>query len=150
MGAGFLEEAFYRGFLFRLFRQNHSFITAAVLSGLFWSFAHLTGCFSLSLSTITIDFAVHLIAIFIASIPAALLFERGGNVIWGFMATHLGWDLMVTSFPGNAQNTDMDIRHTGQFYLYAAFIASGLVTWALSSRLLRRNTSGPNMAPLEK
>lgn len=140
VGAGFFEEAFYRGFLFRLFRQNHSFISAAVLSGLLWSFAHLTGCFSLSLSTIIIDFAVLLIVIFILSIPAALLFERGGNVIWGFMAAHLIWDLMVVHFPSNAQDTDMDIRHMGQFYIYAAFISSGLVTWALSSWLLRRNT----------
>lgn len=141
--AGFFEETFYRGFLFRMFRQDRSFISAAALSGLFWSFGHLVN-YAWSVSWNRQGLIVFLIVVFLQSISAAWLFERGGNVIWGWMAAHLGWDLSTSLFTPNSQYRDDDIFRAGQFYLYAAFISSGLVTWALSSWLLRptRETKG--------
>jgi len=138
--AGFFEETFYRGFLFRMFRQDRSFIYAAALSGLLWSFSHLVNFAWWGISWNRQGMFVFLIAVFLYSIPAAWLFERGGNIIWGFMAAHLGWDLGISLFTTNNQFRDLDILRSGQFYYYTAFISSGLVIWALSSWLLRRKT----------
>lgn len=98
LGPGLYEETLYRGFLFRLLRPGRSFFAAAAISGSLWSISHLSHLIPLgSLHGESIHYVLKTMAyVFADSFAGALLFERGGYVIWGWMLVHLGID--VTTF----------------------------------------------------
>jgi len=75
---GVAEEAVFRGFLFRRFREARPFWRAALISAGPFIAVHL-------LLFATMDFAVALAAVLLAvaiSFPLAWLFERAGNSVW--------------------------------------------------------------------
>lgn len=92
--AGFLEETFFRGFLFQLLRPGRSLVRASVLSGLLWAAYHITN-YRMGRSFDGWLFAGNVFVSLILMFPNAYLFERGGNVIWGPMITHVGYDLVT-------------------------------------------------------
>jgi membrane protease YdiL (CAAX protease family) len=94
LGVGVYEETIYRGFFFQLLRPGRSFFSAAALSGILWSTAHLGHLIPLGFPN---DESFHsvictMLFVFLDSFASAYVFERGGNVIWGWMLVHLGID----------------------------------------------------------
>lgn len=82
--AGIAEEALFRGFLFRHFREGRTFWNAAFLSALPFASVHL-------LIFASMDFAVALAALLVSvslSFPFAWLFERSGNSVWAVALLH--------------------------------------------------------------
>lgn len=133
--AGFFEETFYRGFLFQLLRPGRSFISAATLSGILWSISHV--------AQYTVGSEFHLggvlasmVTALMFSIPAAFLFERGGNVIWGWMLSHVGFDIIIEAFTFNPNHTYIGLGQEMNTYRYSAEILLALFTWGLTSWLL--------------
>jgi membrane protease YdiL (CAAX protease family) len=75
---GIAEEAVFRGFLFRHFREGRSFARAAWLSMIPFTVVHL-------LLFLTLDFALALASVALSVViafPLAWLFERAGNSVW--------------------------------------------------------------------
>jgi len=114
LGAGLLEETFYRGFLFRFLRRGRPFLTAAILSSGLWALAHLAHLMpTYGPEHETFAETSYLIfGVFMDGIVASFLFERGGNNIWGWMLVHLvfdncylieatGSDFYISSIPKN-------------------------------------------------
>jgi membrane protease YdiL (CAAX protease family) len=89
LGAGIVEELVFRGFVFRQMRRGRGFWHAASLSGAAFGLAHLFNF----MNGFTLDIAVSVLASvilgFVLTFPAAALFERSGNHIWGFVVTHV-------------------------------------------------------------
>jgi membrane protease YdiL (CAAX protease family) len=75
---GIAEEVVFRGFLFRRFREKHSFWRAAFYSAIPFTAVH-------ALLFLSFDFPVALASLLVAvslSFPLTWLFERGGNSVW--------------------------------------------------------------------
>jgi membrane protease YdiL (CAAX protease family) len=75
---GIAEEVVFRGFLFRRFREKHSFWRAAFYSAIPFTAVH-------AVLFLSFDFPVALASLLVAvslSFPLAWLFERGGNSVW--------------------------------------------------------------------
>lgn len=89
---GIAEEVVFRGFVFRRLRSGRSFLRAATLSAVLFSGFHLANFihgFSLEM---LVGVGISMAFSFFVSFPAAYLFERGGNAIWGFGLLHVGID----------------------------------------------------------
>ena len=89
---GIAEEVVFRGFVFRHLRVGRSFWRAALLSASIFSIAHLSHLFKGVSTQILIDMSVSIGFTFVMAPALALLFEYGGNVIWGCSLLHLGFD----------------------------------------------------------
>ncbi len=132
---GLHEETFYRGFLFRLFRENRPFFPAAILAGIFWSSSHLVN-YAFVFRLYPHRLAFQLTCVLLLSIPAAYLFERGGNVIWGWMIFHIGYDYFFETFPVNPPFAEDGFFTGWQIQIFAVIILTCLVTWGLTAWLL--------------
>lgn len=111
-----LEETIFRGFLFQILRVGRSFWSAAMLSGLLWAFFHITGLipgYSTSASLILVCGQMYQVVL--SSIPAAYLFERGGNNIWGWMLVHAFYDIGIFLTFSQASSNWF-------FYFYIGFV----------------------------
>lgn len=76
--AGLAEEALFRGFLFRHFREGRTFWQAALFAAVPFTLIHL-------LAFLTMDAALAAVSVAVAvsiGFPLAWLYERSGNSIW--------------------------------------------------------------------
>ena len=92
-GAGLFEEVFFRGFLFQFLRKGRTFGRGGgpLWCGL-WSFTHFLNLgWGMDPETIR-GVGAQVVEVFLLSFSSAYLFERGGNVIWGWMLVHLAMD----------------------------------------------------------
>jgi membrane protease YdiL (CAAX protease family) len=97
---GIAEEMLYRGFLFRRLRQGRTFRRAVVLLLLLHALAHAPA--------LRFGVAVGLGAILVAAAtaaPYALLFERGGNNVWGPAIIHTASDTIMLTMDRDALGT---------------------------------------------
>lgn len=135
--AGFFEEAFFRGFFFRLLRPGRSFFQAAALSGVLWAASHVV-IIDNGDGVVPSPMWGGMIFALAFSIPGAYLFERGGNVIWGFLIAHAGFDWLSCSMAVK------DGTWAGFWPVKLAGVLSvAIIPWALARRFLPP-------APLEK
>lgn len=140
--AGFFEEAINRGFVFQILRETKSFVSAAFLSGLFWSLFHLDAYVYNPNETNIKIIIVTMIWTVILSFPSAYVFERTGNVIWVWMMVHLSIDVIYLVDLGddlavNKFNMD-NIFQTSSIFL-SAIITFPVVDFFFSPR--RKNKS---------
>ena len=128
--AGLIEETLFRGFFLQLLRPGRSFFQAAALAGALWAAEHLTW-FQIDTNSHPTVVLVHVVNALIVSIPAAYLFERGGNVIWGFMIIHVGSDLLSFSITEAPEKFKwfLFIKLLGLFSV--AFLPWALARWLL-------------------
>lgn len=141
--AGIFEESIFRGFIFQCLRPGRSFLSAAALSGILWSLYHLGQLGYSSVYSIR-DTVIFMFFPFVMAFPSAYLFERGENVIWGWMIVHLGWDaielLNINDSPfyltslsrllGKTERLKIDQMLVGGILLSLALIIP-LVNWLL-------------------
>jgi len=126
VGAGFFEELTFRGMFFQCFRKNHSFMTAATLSGIFWSLMHLY--MSPQVGAIWIS----MVLAFVLAFPAAYLFEKGDMVVWGWMIVHLSIDSTQLFVNSNGSS------FSDQWILgLVALIVSVIITFPLAKWILK-------------
>lgn len=125
--AGLFEESFFRGFLFQFLRSGRSFFGASILSGLLWSAYHIgryvpgAGPFYLR------PILVPMFTSFVLAFPAAFLFERGGNVLWGFMVMHLGIDVISST-----ASVHSSFFAPSNIWKVAGLVLSALAAWGLT------------------
>lgn len=118
---GIFEEIVFRGFVFRRLRAGRSFLRAATLSAILFSAFHLTNLIHGVSWEMLIGVTISMAFSFFVAFPAAYLFERGGNVIWGFSLLHVGID-SINWFPKASEpGSGMVI------YLLALLVSSLLV-----------------------
>ena len=98
---GLAEEMLFRGFVFRRLREGRSFIRAAALSAVVFSAVHLFWLVGGISSTVLVRFGIAVGFAVLLTFPAAYLFERGGNSLWGFGLLHVAID-SIDLFPGAA------------------------------------------------
>jgi membrane protease YdiL (CAAX protease family) len=126
VGAGLFEELTFRGMFFQYFRKKHSFMTAAAISGLFWSLMHLY--MSPQLGAIWVS----MVLAFVLAFPAAYLFEKGGMTVWGWMIVHLSVDATQLFInPDGGSFSDQWILSFG------ALIVSVIITFPLANWILK-------------
>jgi membrane protease YdiL (CAAX protease family) len=89
---GVAEELIFRGFVFRHLRPGRSFARAASLSAVVFSLVHLGNLVHGITVPVLVGVAISLSFAVILTYPAAYLFERGGNSIWGFGVLHVAID----------------------------------------------------------
>lgn len=92
LAQGIAEEVVFRGFVFRHLRTGRSFLRAAALSAILFSVFHLANFMHGVSWEMLIGVGISMAFSFFVAFPAACLFERGGNVIWGFGLLHVGID----------------------------------------------------------
>jgi membrane protease YdiL (CAAX protease family) len=119
---GIAEETAFRGFLFHHLREHRSFIKAAWLSVLFFSFAHIPIILS---QGILIGGTATLLAIVI-SFPFAFLFEKGKNTIWAPAIIHFAVDTIIPILAYD--NTVQLNKQTAILYWFLLFLEKNLKT----------------------
>lgn len=100
LGAGLFEEGLMRGFFFHYLRQKHTFLSAAAFSGILWGLSHIDFLFSDSWLGLSTDkkifyFFELMCFLFLLSFPSAYIFERSGNIIWGWLIVHVVYDSQI-------------------------------------------------------
>jgi membrane protease YdiL (CAAX protease family) len=98
VGQGLAEELCFRGFVFRLLRPGRSFARAALSSGTLFAIVHLTSLLKGFSTDNLLSVGFSTLYAFVLAFPFALLFERGGNSIWGVAFVHWAID-SNTYFP---------------------------------------------------
>lgn len=135
------EESIFRGFFFRCLRQNRSFLTAASFSGLLSAIQHSGHFISSFISgdpssyNPTVVFSWIGLAFF-SSFPSAFIFERGGNVIWGWLLVHFGLD--VVSIVG-FQTPKGYFEGFPTYFSWLGIILSGVIAFPIGYWLLPKN-----------
>ncbi len=89
---GITEEVIFRGFVFRRLRRGRPFGRAASLSAVIFSLGHLGNLVAGITVAVLIAVSVSLVFAVLLTYPAAYLFERGGDSIWGFGVLHVAID----------------------------------------------------------
>ncbi len=95
------EQVIYQGLLYRRLRSGRSFLSAATLSAVVFSLMHLSRLAHGISPKVLFSLGMTLVFAAILAYPAAYLFEKGGNSIWGFALMHLVID-SVDLFTGFA------------------------------------------------
>lgn len=142
VSAGIFEEVFFRGFLFQFLRNGRSFSEAAALYGTLWSLVHFLN-FSWGINQETLmGVGAQVLEVFILSFSSAYLFERGGNVIWGWMLVHLTTDSILLLSTNGLPFTSFQIsipKGLAGFYFFSGIILSAIITFPLCKWLLPEN-----------
>lgn len=120
---GIAEEVVFRGFVFNHLRQGRSFLRAATLSAILFSVFHAANFLHGVSLEMLVGGLISMAFSFFVAFPAALLFERGGNVIWGFSLVHIGIDSINWFAKASEPGLGLGI------YLAAAIVSSLLVVW---------------------
>jgi membrane protease YdiL (CAAX protease family) len=132
--AVFFEEATFRGFFFQWLRPGRSFFSAAALSGVFWSLYHLPHLLPFyEMHDDYLSVFAQMGGAFVDAFASAYVFERGGNVIWGWMLVHIVDDsttLISISGYGNMPSQFPDL------YVWAGSFLTVALTFPLVNRLL--------------
>jgi membrane protease YdiL (CAAX protease family) len=124
---GLIEEAVFRGLIFRRLRQGRSFWQAAALSGLLFALIHVVNLAKGTTPEIMFSILISILFGFILTFPLAALFELGGGSIWAGAILHLAIDSI---------NCFKDLGEAGlamNTYLAFLFVA-GVVTLILARR----------------
>ncbi len=133
--AGFFEEVFFRGFIFQTLRQKGGLLKTAVFSSALWGVSHgvnFLGGFDQEIFLTTIATAG---VSFFLGLAAAYVFERGGNVIWGWSLAHVLFDSMGKA---NVDHKGLFSLPTGLPLLYqvAGIALCVMITFPLGRWLL--------------
>lgn len=149
IGAGILEEVFFRGFLFQCLRPGRSFLEASILSAGFWSISHLLVLlpFNTPIHLSFRELLIFLPIVFVDGIRGAYLFERGGNIIWGFMLVHVGIDLDSVI---NTQGGDFYVSDLPEDFHLAGWILSVALTIPIVRWLLPDKKNEKTEEPKKK
>lgn len=124
---GLVEEAVFRGFIYRHLRVGRSYLRAAALSGLLFGVIHLanfTNGFSVPL---LIGVSVSVVYGFILTFPLAGLFEISAGSILAASLWHLAID-SINWFHDASEGSAMNV------YLVAVLVSAALVQYAVTRR----------------
>ena len=118
---GLVEEAVFRGLIFRHLRARYSFWRAATITGILFGLIHLANLANGTSPQILIAVATSVAFGFVLTFPLAMLFELSGGSILAGALLHLAID-SVNCFKEIGENgTPMNV------YLFALLISSALI-----------------------
>lgn len=131
---GIAEELIFRGFVFRRLRPGRTFVRAASLSAVVFSLIHFANLVNGITPAALIGLCVSLVFAVILTYPAADLFERGGNSIWGFGLLHVAIDSINLFMDASAHGVGLVVYCTGivatvpiVFWLEQRFLPARLI-----------------------
>lgn len=131
---GLVEEAVFRGLIFRHLRLRNSFWTATTLSGILFGLIHLANLINGTSTEILIAVATSILFGFILTFPLAALFELGKGSIFAGALLHLAIDSINCFKEVGTSGTPMNS------YLFSLLISSVVVVFfAFRSKKMSSN-----------